>query len=167
MAFKDDDEVDSEEEARNVTMSQKQELAEKINQVDEATLTKAVDIIKETMQLSSVSPSSDPCLQTLTMPQEQEIELDIELLPPRTIYRLYNLVCRGGRRAPRSKPGQGRKSSGKKAGGARKTVNEQQEEERIRRMEQQLQNFDSGRGGMGWEGGEESESSDEESSDED
>ncbi|ORX33563.1 hypothetical protein BD324DRAFT_639326 [Kockovaella imperatae] len=152
MVFKDEEEPDSEEEAKNLTMSQKQELAEKINQVDESVLTKAVDIIKETMQLSS----------------EQEIELDIELLPPRTIYRLYNLVCRGGRKAARAKPGQGKRSStGKKAGGARKTVNEQAEEERIRRMEAQLQSFDAGRGGTGWDGGDESESSEDESSDED
>ena len=170
--FKDDEEPDSEEEARNVTLSQKQELAEKIQQVDEATLSKAVDIIKETTALSSVCLLLTPRVEYWLTPRDQtdEIELDIESLPPLTVYKLYILVCRGGRKVQRAKPGQAKRASGtgKKAGGARKMVNEEAEEDRIRQMEAQLQSFDTRQGGMGWggEGGDESDSDEEESSDE-
>jgi bromodomain-containing factor 1 len=50
--------------------------------------------------------------------------------------------------------------------GPRKSMDETAEAERIRRMEAQLQSFDSGRGGVVQdEGGDDSESSDEEDSD--
>ncbi len=63
--------------------------------------------------------------------------------------------------------GQGKKMGRKGTGGVtRKHMNEQEEADRIRRMEAQLQSFEGG-GMQGYGGGEETDSSEEESSDED
>jgi bromodomain-containing factor 1 len=90
----------------------------------------------------------------------EEIELDIDALPPATIVRLYNLVVRGlttPRRPKGKKPGrrpgpQGPHNGG--SGGSRKKVNDEHEAERIRRMEQQLARFDGGPAGGGGVAGE-------------
>lgn len=89
--------------------------------------------------------------------------------------KLYNLVVRGGRKAPKNKNAPLKKTGRKATGGAnRKYMNEEEEADRIRRMEQQLQNYDAGRsgqpaGGRGEFGYDEEgdDSSEEESSDED
>ncbi|RXK37656.1 hypothetical protein M231_05068 [Tremella mesenterica] len=144
-SFKEEEE---EEEETALTMTQKQELADKMGAADEDTLGKAIAIIQA----------------TTTIGDSGEIELDIDSLPPLTQVKLYNLVCRGGRKLTRkvqkSKPslGSGRKATG---GTARKSMNEQEEAERIRRMEEQLKGFDSVPQ-QGWD----SESSEEESSEE-
>jgi bromodomain-containing factor 1 len=80
--------------------------------------------------------------------QNEEIELDIDSLPPATVVKLYNLVCRGGRKPGRPKGqtavGQGKKPGRKGTGGvSKRSMNEQEEAARIKRMEQQLQNFNS------------------------
>ncbi|WVQ80446.1 hypothetical protein IAT38_002551 [Cryptococcus sp. DSM 104549] len=149
-----------------LTHAQKQELAEKIGMTDGATLNKVITIIQQTTNLGG---------------NNQEIELDIDSLPPATVLKLYNLVCRGGRSSAgpkRAKNGQGKKATGgtgKKAMGgvSRRSVNEKEEAERIKRMEAQLQAFESQRGaGVGGMGGvgqgyeEEESSSEEESSEE-
>lgn len=87
---------------------------------------------------------------------------------------MYNLVCRGGRGSG-SKRGRGGGGVAKKAGGtgrkamggvSRRSVNEREEAERIRRMEQQLQAFESSRPVPQAVGYEEESSSEEESSEE-
>lgn len=59
-----------------------------------------------------------------------------------------------------------KKAARKSLGGVRrKHMNEQEEAERIRKMEEQLQSFEGG-GPAGYQGGEETDSSEEESSEE-
>lgn len=108
-----------------------------------------------------------------------EIELDIDSLPAPTQIKLYNLVCKPAKRlaGPR-KPAAVGKKPGRKPGAPRRSMDEQAEADRIRRMEAQLQSFTSGGAGGaggapmsqtpvggGYEG-EDSESSEEEDSDE-
>ncbi|WWD22326.1 hypothetical protein CI109_106817 [Kwoniella shandongensis] len=164
VSYQDDDEdMESDDEPTTMTLTQKQELAEKIQLADADTLQKAITIIQQTTNLGA---------------NNEEIELDIDSLPTATVLKLYNLVCRGGRSGKAGRPkgqlatgAQGKKAAKKAIGGAsRKSVNEREEAERIKRMEAQLQSFDSGRGGggggaVGGYEGEES-SSEEESSDE-
>ncbi|WWD06100.1 hypothetical protein V865_004185 [Kwoniella europaea PYCC6329] len=170
--YRDEDEdMESEEEDTTaITLTQKQELAEKITQADEQTLQEAITIIQQTTNLGA---------------NNEEIELDIDSLPVATVAKLYNLVCRGRRGGSKpgrkslggasAGPGGSAKKAGKKASGGvtKRSVNEREEAERIRRMEAQLQSFDSraggagqglGSGGVGYEEGE--SSSEEESSDE-
>ncbi|KAK1926264.1 putative Bromodomain transcription initiation factor [Papiliotrema laurentii] len=153
--YKEDEEMYSEEETGQITLLQKQELAEKIGQCDPDTLGKAIQIIQQTTDLGS---------------NNEEIELDIDTLPARTVTKLYNLVVRGGRKAPKNKNRPLKKTGRKATGGAnRKFMNEDEEADRIRKMEAQLQSFDAGKsqaGGFGYDD-EGDDSSEEESSDED
>lgn len=142
----DDDDDDSDDELSSITIAQKQELAEKINTADAHILTAAIEIIQSTTHIAG----------------DQEIELDIDSLPADTVLRLYNLVCRGRKRGPKKPKPQPRKSG---FGGApgRKHLNEQEEADRIRKMEAKLQSFE-GRGAANAYD-EEDSSSEEESSD--
>ena len=54
--MEDDDEMNSEEMGAAITLTQKQELAEKIQVAEEDVIKKAVEIIKQTQTLGSVSP---------------------------------------------------------------------------------------------------------------
>lgn len=108
----------------------------------------------------------------------EEIELDIESLPSRTVVQLYNLVCRG--RTPKKGAGRPRgpisglggssgaipgRKPGRKPG--KKHLNEQEEAARIQRMEDQLKNFERGGGVPVTQGTyEDSESSEDEESEE-
>ncbi|WVF66399.1 hypothetical protein IAT40_001139 [Kwoniella sp. CBS 6097] len=150
--FKDEDEdMDSDDEPTSMTLTQKQELAEKIQVADADILQKAITIIQQTTNLGA---------------NNEEIELDIDSLPQATVVKLYNLVCRGGKTGKRAKQGSAKKASKKATGGAsRKSVNEREEAERIKRMEAQLQSFDARGNAAGAYEGEES-SSEEESSEE-
>ncbi|ORY31924.1 hypothetical protein BCR39DRAFT_479450 [Naematelia encephala] len=156
IVFKGEEEdEDSEAEGQAMTLTQKQDLAEKIQVADGDTLSKAIRIIQSTTNLGN---------------NNEEIELDIDALPPRTVYKLYKLVCGPKRKMGRksnSAMGQSSKKPGRKGTGgvSRKSMNEQEEADRIRRMEAQLQSFDPSRGAM-YEGGEDSDSSEDESSEE-
>ncbi|WVQ94014.1 hypothetical protein IAU59_001092 [Kwoniella sp. CBS 9459] len=156
LQYKDEDEeMDSDDEPTTMTLTQKQELAEKIQVADADVLQKAITIIQQTTNLGA---------------NNEEIELDIDSLPQATVLKLYNLVCRGGKTGKRGKQaggaGSAKKASKKATGGAsRKSVNEREEAERIKRMEAQLQSFDARGNAAGAYEGEES-SSEEESSDE-
>jgi bromodomain-containing factor 1 len=56
VSYRDDDEgEESEEEATTMTLTQKQELAEKIQVADGDTLTKAIQIIQQSTNLGAVS----------------------------------------------------------------------------------------------------------------
>lgn len=142
-----DEEEDSEDELSSITIAQKQELAEKINTADAHILTQAIEIIQSTTQISG----------------DQEIELDIDSLPSDTVLRLYNLVCRGRKRNGK-KPKPAPRKSGFGGAPGRKHLNEQEEADRIRKMEAKLQSFE-GRGNANAYD-EEDSSSEEESSDE-
>lgn len=180
MYREDDDESEEEEDISQLSHAQKQELAEKIGQTDGETLSKVISIIQQSTNIGGVSlihrePFIIVVLTSPPLQSNQEIELDIDSLPPATVIRLYNLVCRGGRGSG-SKRGRGGGGVAKKAGGtgrkamggvSRRSVNEREEAERIRRMEQQLQAFESSRPvpqAVGYE--EEESSSEEESSEE-
>ncbi|TXT12465.1 uncharacterized protein COLE_02875 [Cutaneotrichosporon oleaginosum] len=143
VTYHEDD--DSEEEPESITIDQQLELANKIQTADADILGQAVAIIQATTNITG----------------DQEIELDMNSLPPATVVKLYNLVCKGRKRGKKAKP-QPRKSG---FGGApgRKHLNEQEEADRIRKMEAQLQAFDSRGPAQSFE---EESSSDEESSDE-
>ncbi|KAK4684080.1 bromodomain-containing factor 1, partial [Tremellales sp. Uapishka_1] len=161
-SYREDEDESEEEEV--VTLTMKQDLASRIQHASGEVLNQAIAIIQATTALGS---------------SNEEIELDIDSLPAKTVLKLYNLVCRGlsggNKRAPRPKvAGAPRRTTNKKASGgvARKSMNEMEEAERIRRMEAQLQSFDQrgsfgnpGAGAPGVNDGGES-SSEEESSDE-
>ncbi|WWC57843.1 uncharacterized protein I303_100378 [Kwoniella dejecticola CBS 10117] len=155
--YRDEDEdMESEDEPSNtITLTQKQELAEKIQEADGNTLQEAITIIQKTTNLGS---------------NNEEIELDIDSLPIATQIQLYNLVCKrkaGGGKSRKSAGTGPTKKQSKKAG-TKRGVNEREEAERIKRMEAQLQSFDSRQsGGVPQASYEEGESSsEEESSDE-
>ncbi|KAL1412072.1 transcription initiation at TATA-containing promoter protein [Vanrija albida] len=145
-AYRED--ADSEEELQSITIQQKQELAEKIQVAEADILSQAVQIIQASTQISG----------------DQEIELDIDSLPNATVLKLYNLVCRGRKGRGKKNKVQPRKSG---FGGApgRKHLNEQEEADRIAKMEAQLQSFE-GRSSAAHAGYDEESSSEEESSDE-
>lgn len=75
--------------------------------------------------------------------------------------KLYNLVCKGRKRGKKAKPAPRKSGFGGAPG--RKHLNEQEEADRIRKMEAQLQAFDSRGPAQAYD---EESSSEEESSDE-
>lgn len=167
VVYKDDDEAESEDDINGqITLAQKQELADKMGMADGETLQKAITIIQQTQDLGSVS-SLSAVVSCADSQNNDEIELDIDSLPARTVLKLYNLVVRG-RKTGRSKAGA--KKTGRKAtGGAnRKFMNEDEEAERIRKMEEKLNTYEGAqndrRGGFG--NGNEYDEADEESSEE-
>ena len=56
-AFRGEDDLDSEEDNGTINLTQKQELADKIQRADGDTLSEAIQIIQETTKLGSVSQS--------------------------------------------------------------------------------------------------------------
>lgn len=128
-----DDGTDDENDIRAVTWEQKEELASKITQLSDERLDGALKIISE-----DKPPSAN---------EEEEIELDIEDLSPRTLYKLYRYVVKP-KKKPGPKPGtaKGGKSSNKAATGGkkRKNLDEEAEAARIARLQEQLQSFDRG-----------------------
>lgn len=122
-----------EDTPRAVTYEQKEELAAKITELDGDRLDQAIRIIHE----------DRPELKN----NDEEIELDIDALNPRTLYKLYKFVVRPPK--PRNKPvaptGKNAPIDGRKRGTGglkRKNLDESEEAERIARLQQQLQQFD-------------------------
>lgn len=121
----------SDEDIRNVTYEQKEELAAKITELSEERLDGAIRIINE-----DKPPSQN---------DEEEIELDIDELSPRTLYKLYKYVVRPKKAAPvanknsKSAPLDGRKRG--TGGIKKKNLDEGEEAERIARLQQQLEQF--------------------------
>jgi bromodomain-containing factor 1 len=62
----EDDGEESEEETTNLTLTQKQELAEKIQVADGDTLTKAIEIIQQSTNLGAVSGIAIPPSETFS-----------------------------------------------------------------------------------------------------
>ncbi|KAL7414367.1 hypothetical protein BDY24DRAFT_386720 [Mrakia frigida] len=157
----DEDFSDDEGRSANVTMAQKQELADKIQVADGEILNQAILIIQQSMPLGDVSVpvslasflfASNENLE-LTFPllsfsfvrcqSSEEIELDIESLPAATVLKLYNLVVRGPKK-PRSRKGGGGGNKGGTGGLNRKSMDEGVEAERIRKLEAQAAAFEAG-----------------------
>ncbi|SPO32489.1 related to BDF1 - sporulation protein [Ustilago trichophora] len=135
----------SDEDIRTVTYEQKEELAAKITELSEERLDGAIRIINE-----DKPPNQN---------DEEEIELDIDELSPKTLYKLYKYVVRPKKPAPvvnknsKSAPLDGRKRG--TGGIKKKNLDEGEEAERIARLQQQLEQFGnpdavgSGGGGAG------------------
>lgn len=121
----------SDEDIRTVTYEQKEELAAKITELSEERLDGAIRIINE-----DKPPNQN---------DDEEIELDIDELSPRTLYKLYRYVVRPKKPAPvinknsKSAPLDGRKRG--TGGIKKKNLDEGEEAERIARLQQQLQQF--------------------------
>jgi len=155
------EEEDSDDEVQTITITQKQELAEKIQVAEAEVLAAAVEIIQSTTQISGVSTL---LMSSVLTNQDQEIELDIDSLPAATVIKLYNLVCRGRKRGKKNKAAPRKSGFGGAPG--RKHLNEQEEADRIRKMEAQLQSFEGRSSAAAPTYQEEESSSEEESSDE-
>ncbi|CAO1621911.1 unnamed protein product [Jaminaea pallidilutea] len=136
----DDGSGDDENDVRAVSWEQKEELARKITQLSDERLDGALQIISE-----DKPPNAN---------EDEEIELDIEDLTPRTLYKLYRYVVKP-KKKPGPKPGSAKagggsgSGSGRKSGGGgatggkkRKNLDEEEEAARIARLQEQLQSFD-------------------------
>ncbi|KAJ1573823.1 hypothetical protein NDA12_005213 [Ustilago hordei] len=121
----------SDEDIRTVTYEQKEELAAKITELSEERLDGAIRIINE-----DKPPNEN---------DEEEIELDIDELSPKTLYKLYKYVVRPKKPAPtpnknsKSAPLDGRKRG--TGGIKKKNLDEGEEAERIARLQEQLNQF--------------------------
>lgn len=117
------------EEVREVTYEQKEELAAKITQLPDDRLDGALKIIAE-----DKPPNAN---------EDEEIELDIDDLSPSTLYKLYRYVVRPkGKKVTTSKLSS---SDGRKRGTGgvkRKNLDEEEEAARIARLQAQLNQFD-------------------------
>jgi bromodomain-containing factor 1 len=76
-----------------VTFEQKRELSEKINFLSPSKLQGVLEIIKDAMPLDSVA-TYDITEDELTGQAQEEIELDIDVLQPQTLYALYMYVVK-------------------------------------------------------------------------
>lgn len=117
---------ESDDEVEDLTMAQKQELADKIATVSEEVVSEAINIIQTTTNIR----------------EGDEIEIDIDSLPPKTVAQLYQLIVRGGKKASNQKkrPNAGGKDSKRQGGGAGKgsSVQGGNEADRIRILQEQL-----------------------------
>lgn len=117
-----------------LTFEQKKNLSEAICKLDESRLAKVIQIIHE--GVPEVRDSTE------------EIELEIDLLPPHVLTKLYNFVLR-----PLRQPVQKRsRASGKGTGTGglkRKSMDENVEAEKIRQLEERMRLFDPPGAGTG------------------
>lgn len=122
---------DDENSVRPVSLEQKEELAAMINDLTDDRLEMAVKIINEDKPQDG-------------MPDD-EIELDIDELSPRVLYKLYRHVVRP-KKKPGPKPGTAKSVSSSKqsTNKKRKNLDEEQEAARIAALQEQLQSFDRG-----------------------
>lgn len=127
-----------------IDYEQKKDLATMIQNAVEPMQSEAINLIR----------NAHPDLVT---PDGEEIELDIDALDDRTLYRLYQLVCSDPaapqavapvpvkkRKTPGPKPkpkANGQSSGPKKKGLPRKGIDERQEAERIKLLENKLDSF--------------------------
>lgn len=122
---------DEEEGFRAVTYEQKEELAAKIGEMGEDRLEGALKIISEDKPQDAANG-------------DDEIELDIDDLSPRILYKLYRYVVKP-KRKPGPKPGTAKGSSAKYSSNKkRKNLDEEQEAARIQALQDQLNSFDKG-----------------------
>ncbi|SPO39928.1 related to BDF1 - sporulation protein [Pseudozyma flocculosa] len=127
----------SDDDVRVVTYEQKEELAAKIQELSEERLDGAIRIINE----------DKPAGQA----DEEEIELDIDELSAKTLYKLYKYVVRPSKKAAAAAAAAAKKANGRSApldgrkrgtgGLKKKNLDEGEEAERIQRLQQQLEQF--------------------------
>ncbi|KAG6837117.1 hypothetical protein H0H93_014423 [Arthromyces matolae] len=110
-----------------LSFEQKKDLSESIAKLDEQKLEKVINIIHEGV----------PEIRDST----EEIELEIDTLPPAVLTKLYNFVIRPLRAPPtkRNRTGKGTGTGGLK----RKSMDEDVEAEKIRLLEERMLLFDS------------------------
>jgi bromodomain-containing factor 1 len=122
-----------EEEVRVVSYHQKEELAAKITQLPDERLEGALRIIAEDKPQTSAD--------------DEEIELDIDDLSPRTLYRLYRYVVKPKvKKAPTGKAAADGRKRGT-GGVKRKNLDEGEEAARILKLQEQLMQFDNAEAG--------------------
>ncbi|KIK71261.1 hypothetical protein GYMLUDRAFT_976433 [Collybiopsis luxurians FD-317 M1] len=114
-----------------LTFEQKKELSEAISKLEGTKLERVIQIIHEGV----------PEIRDST----EEIELEIDLLPPQVLTKLYNVVIRPMKAPPpkRNRPGKGTGTGGLK----RKSMDEDVEAEKIRQLEQRMALFEQGANG--------------------
>ncbi|EPQ30145.1 uncharacterized protein PFL1_02262 [Pseudozyma flocculosa PF-1] len=127
----------ADDDVRVVTYEQKEELAAKIQELSEERLDGAIRIINE----------DKPAGQA----DEEEIELDIDELSAKTLYKLYKYVVRPSKKAAAAAAAAAKKANGRSApldgrkrgtgGLKKKNLDEGEEAERIQRLQQQLEQF--------------------------
>ncbi|KDQ63862.1 hypothetical protein JAAARDRAFT_29913 [Jaapia argillacea MUCL 33604] len=120
------------EEQDVLSFEQKKDLSEAIQKLDGTKLEKVIQIIHEGV----------PEIRDST----EEIELDIDLLPPSVLTKLYNFVLRPLQRSAgtkRARTGKGTGTGGLK----RKSMDEDVEAEKIRQLEARMALFEQGSGG--------------------
>lgn len=125
------EDMSGEEDVRVVTYEQKEELANKIQVLTDERMDGALKIIAEDRPGSTID--------------DEEIELDIDDLSPRTLYKLYRYVVRPkDKKTTHSKPVKNANDGRKRGTGGLKgkTLNESEETERILRLQAQLQQFE-------------------------
>ncbi|KDN41778.1 Bromodomain-containing protein [Tilletiaria anomala UBC 951] len=125
-----------EEDVRVVTYEQKEELAAKITELPDDRLEGALKIIAEDKPHSAND--------------DEEIELDIDDLSAKTLYKLYRYVVRPkNKKTTNSNPAKNASDGRKRGTGGlkRKNLDEGEESERIRRLQAQLQQFEGGADG--------------------
>ncbi|KAI0048423.1 Bromodomain-containing protein, partial [Auriscalpium vulgare] len=137
-----------------LSFEQKKDLSEAISALDVTKLERVIQIIHE-----GVPEIRD---------SQEEIELEIDTLPSAVLTKLYNFVIRPLRQPPakRSRPGKGTGTGGLK----RKSMDENQEAEKIRALEERMKLFDQPDGHaapLAATNGHDSEHSSDESSDDD
>lgn len=94
-----------------VTFEQKRELSEKINFLSPSKMQGVLELIKDAMPLDSVTSS---ILSGSDDQAQEEIELDIDILPPKTLHALYMYVVKDTK-VPNSSTGGNSKGGASKA----------------------------------------------------
>ncbi|KAF5382911.1 hypothetical protein D9757_006322 [Collybiopsis confluens] len=114
-----------------LTFEQKKEISEAISKLEGSKLERVIQIIHEGV----------PEIRDST----EEIELEIDILPPQVLTKLYNVVIRPMKAPPpkRNRPGKGTGTGGLK----RKSMDEDVEAEKIRQLEQRMALFEQGANG--------------------
>jgi hypothetical protein len=118
-----------------LSFEQKKELSETIAQLEGPKLERVIQIIHEGV----------PEIRDST----EEIELDIDSLPPQVLMKLYNFVLRPLKTSP---PKRSRGVGGGTGGLKRKSMDEDVEAERIRQLEQRIALFEPGGAAAGAQG---------------
>lgn len=113
-----------------LSFDQKKDLSDAIGRLEGETLEKVIKIIHDSV----------PELKN----SSEEIELEVDSLPPSVLIKLYNLVIRPLKAGPKRNRG---KSTGTGTGGLkRKSMDEDVEAEKIRRLEERMALFDNAGG---------------------
>ena len=135
-----------EKEDDSLTFDQKKELSEVISTLEGPKLERVIKIIHEGVPEIAAVRALPFCRNRVLMhPQSnEEIELEIDLLPSHVLTKLYNFVVRPTKVQPpkRTRPGGGK---GTGTGGLkRKSMDEDAEAEKIRVLEQRMALFNGG-----------------------